>query len=1050
MSLGSLSSMRLLDDLPLDEARLFDFHDYASSIVSIVATAGNRTPIALAIDGPWGSGKTSLMRTVIKRLSPVQWREENGESFLSWSGNDLLLVGDPKAVEIFRRSSMSMLPGELLLGAAGKTGALAGETLEVSESLVAALRDYRPVRTMVFNAWRYRGEQQVLPALLRELMAQIKRDDWLKGASVSWTGFLSKGWQDFFVSLAQGIPYVGDVLSQMAKSLDLPGSLEEEALFDQFKPYFSGLLGLWASISDPRFQKLPVDFKNFLQLEIGSDILERVREVWSARSVSPAPENLTPGVLALFIDDLDRCPEEHVREVLKSLNLVVDFPGCVYVLGMDTGRVARLIGRDFSPDSGEAEVYGRDFLRKIVQVAFRLPEPRVSAIEEFIVEALGSIYVKDNGPFSIYNQTGLMAVSLTPNPREIKRFINQAMIQVGLYESLPGPFLHGRDDQRDDFDSKVVLFRQFFGFLLLQSILDGEELFSRPDVIEEAHRFLVRTPKAMLKDHLNSKPTGRSLQIDLFSSAQQVTQRGSIVGFLRQAVASCEGTSSILAQVDRDLVRYERLARLLIHLYDVSILGGRVYSDNPVQGENSILTKELMLAFSRFAAPVSGLVLSSWREDELTLSDFDDKKPKFVESDWYLRAIDALLEERIDAFATTCEGQKLDKGSLQVIRRWAADLDEEGQEKLAKISQGVLVTALNGSERFSVQSLGLAMAARDVCIDALSRGSKWPKKNVVGAKNLQWLDPFNNIFWRNEAEEIRRSLDKWEAKGLGVLEFEIVGGRTEPLCVTDFGKDDSWLLVDAGKFIAGGVESDDEMPVRVEYIEHPFWIMRRPVTVEMYSKFVRNGYDFSKNCWKAFDRDVLGELLSGGQPTDWEKQAVEGRWGFPVVGVSWVEAVAYCLWRSEASGRQIRLPTEAEWEKAARGIWGRRFPWGCAARESNANSSKGDDYDSLELVGNLKDARNWSPYGLLDTAGNISEWTASRYNFEGFDTVSWGPKLWQDLQKDQLFVHRGGSLKDALIAARCSARDFTYPQTGFSVRGFRCVQEVETQQTKEG
>ena len=124
-------------------------------------------------------------------------------------------------------------------------------------------------------------------------------------------------------------------------------------------------------------------------------------------------------------------------------------------------------------------------------------------------------------------------------------------------------------------------------------------------------------------------------------------------------------------------------------------------------------------------------------------------------------------------------------------------------------------------------------------------------------------------------------------------------------------------------------------------------------------------------------------------PRYWEDDRFNGE-DSPVVGVSWYEAEAFANWQSNESGMELRLPTEAEWEKAARGTDGRIFPWGndwdptrvnyC---DSNCDQSwkdaAGDDgYAFTAPVGSYPDGV--SPYGALDMAGNVWEWTADRYD----------------------------------------------------------------------
>lgn len=99
-----------------------------------------------------------------------------------------------------------------------------------------------------------------------------------------------------------------------------------------------------------------------------------------------------------------------------------------------------------------------------------------------------------------------------------------------------------------------------------------------------------------------------------------------------------------------------------------------------------------------------------------------------------------------------------------------------------------------------------------------------------------------------------------------------------------------------------------------------------------------------------------------------------GRENHPVVLVSHADARAYAAWMSTTTGQRWRLPTETEWEKAARGTDGRRFPWGDAFDADRANSADKGPFDTVP-VGRFK--RGASPFGLLDPAGQVFEWTAT-------------------------------------------------------------------------
>ncbi len=141
----------------------------------------------------------------------------------------------------------------------------------------------------------------------------------------------------------------------------------------------------------------------------------------------------------------------------------------------------------------------------------------------------------------------------------------------------------------------------------------------------------------------------------------------------------------------------------------------------------------------------------------------------------------------------------------------------------------------------------------------------------------------------------------------------------------------------------------------------------------------------------------------------------------PVLGVSWGDAVAYCAWQMKSTGREWRLPTEEEREKAARGVDGRRFPWGevehgslCKCRDSRPESPQ------PEPVGVFKTAV--SVYGMADAAGGAWDWTAS----------------WFDDRK-ALRALRGGSWNVPVAHLRCTNRLGNQPSYRSSNDGFRCA-----------
>jgi formylglycine-generating enzyme required for sulfatase activity len=154
-----------------------------------------------------------------------------------------------------------------------------------------------------------------------------------------------------------------------------------------------------------------------------------------------------------------------------------------------------------------------------------------------------------------------------------------------------------------------------------------------------------------------------------------------------------------------------------------------------------------------------------------------------------------------------------------------------------------------------------------------------------------------------------------------------------------------------------------------------------------------------------------------------------------VTGVTFFEAEAYCAWLGAQFNRLVRLPTEEEWEKAARGIDGRPWPWGDQFDPKWANLHQEDRVGSTQDAGTHQRAkspsRDVSPYGLADMGGNVQEWTMSRYV----------PHLGEAFADAELRVARGGSWNDTPFGARCSFRHIYPPGYFFPFLGFRIVVE---------
>jgi putative sterol carrier protein len=237
------------------------------------------------------------------------------------------------------------------------------------------------LRTVYYNAWSHEGRREASEALLKTVLAALDQD-----IVQRWVRFdRSQKWKRWSVSLLH-VPVVA-----LAARVGLGDAADK----------------VWGSLQ-----------KN---VEVANDFHQRFSEAmekWSKRN--PAADQ--PGLLVVFIDDLDRCSEKSVVDILTAVKLYLTVPRCVFVLGYDRMAIDELIHRRIGQP---AMVKGSMYLEKMIQVPFSIPQPEPQAARVCLRE-----YLEEAGVASLFaGSEDIIVRNTDSNPRKMKRFINVFLLR---------------------------------------------------------------------------------------------------------------------------------------------------------------------------------------------------------------------------------------------------------------------------------------------------------------------------------------------------------------------------------------------------------------------------------------------------------------------------------------------------------------------------------------------------------------------------------------------------------------------------------------------
>jgi formylglycine-generating enzyme required for sulfatase activity len=353
----------------------------------------------------------------------------------------------------------------------------------------------------------------------------------------------------------------------------------------------------------------------------------------------------------------------------------------------------------------------------------------------------------------------------------------------------------------------------------------------------------------------------------------------------------------------------------------------------------------------------------------------------------------------------------------EVVLLFAGVLMEQGRAKVDALISAVL-NRLGDRPKLSEQAQGVGL------IGAMVRDLHPLGYQPADPRYQSALEAVLGIFDEKKASGIELQVRLEAAEALG----QAGDPRLRP-------GQQNWITIPACSFLMGAQKQDstqpnydpeafeEESPVH-EVRLAAYQVSRYPVTVEEYRRFMNDDGYQNKAWWKG------GGFGERNQPDEWDDQLLH--LNRPVASVTWYEAAAWCAWA------RVRLPTEAEWERAARGANGWKYPWG-----NQEPDPERANYDQTKLnrpipVGLFP--RGMTPEGIHDLAGNVWEWVEDWYDERYYAKSPSANPTGPTSGKGR--VVRGGSWNFVSRFLRSSYRDRNQPVVRYVNIGFRCAREV--------
>jgi formylglycine-generating enzyme required for sulfatase activity len=937
--------------------------------------------------------------------------------------------------------------------------------------------DEPPVFVVAFNPWRYEKEEHLLVPLLKTLQLSIENP--LRGQEQYWPA-------DILEKLQKGATFLAmsalAFMTAFKGKLTLPGT----GLEIEMEPA-KAMETILKLIEGPEAEKSPL-------AKLESHCYEFERELREFVTEEP------PVRLLFLIDDLDRCLPEKAVEMLESIKLFLDVEGCAFVLALDDEVVERGIvhryrdyifqGNGQPPDQkslAQLPITGPEYLEKIIHLPFRLPQPSRFEIRQFLRGRFPHLF--EANPVELAEAAGepLKAAGRLAGRAEPRQAEELLSLFVNHIPPVPRKQIRSAELLSLLLDmAKARQCEQQIKPLPLAK-LSLLQLFA-PELYRFGRRRFLGFMRTLQEwaghEHWGQKGFGEDLKNQIktpidkaggLSESQQVEARN-FDRFYAPLIEALETAAHNRSGFD-PFQFIKSFPLPADDMQDLSVYfsfvdeAGRGLAETPAGEVSGLPVAELANAdafLDLLFSESEGSWQSAVQMPELQGRILDDatfgllwerlQKPDFtprLANPVWLRWLSPCLSQSQFARLAESAGQF---GGLLPENLSEPKGDEEARQLFGQVQWLAVLRPdqqadLAGPVEKMRAWLGDIVGKQFLAVETRAEASRIlsdlgdPRPGVTVKRSK------GQTVWRMRGQKNRHALP-----------------------------DIDWQAIPADSFQMGTEgEAGDAREKPAHTVSLPgFFISRFPVTNAQYRCFVDAGMYEDEAFWRERLPEAAHAWRQGGAADEVllagikDKDAAEfyRRWladdqdrsrprfwrdkqwnldNHPVVGVSWFEALAYAVWLNEllpaikpdapCDGLSVRLPSEAEWEYAARGPSGLAYAWGNESGPERGNCSD-------TKLGRTSAAGLFPPgeaFDLHDMSGNVWEWCLSRWGAD-VDESAFTYRDWQAQEKQRNLVEpvefriaRGGSWYVRSGNARCAVRNRYHPSNRDSYLGFRVV-----------